>query len=586
MNDKLKLSFFKPGLVVFLIATIYFSNKSVAQSFVDINAGLTGVTYSSADWGDFDNDQDFDLVVMGSMAPGSYRTKIYRNDNGTFNETGDQLAGMEKGSVKWGDYDNDNDLDILLVGNNLEEKTFIYKNESGAFVSVDPGFYFAGSYSNGTWGDYDNDGDLDVFLSGNWNGAIYRNDGNDQFVETGNTIAMLSSTSSYWGDPDRDGDLDILLTGDTGGGMKTFLYTNNGGSFDGEELPVVGLSGGSIEWGDYDNDGDLDILSLGFNDYVEPEVYMFRNDGNGNYVNINTNLFPVAVGNATWGDFDNDGDLDVALTGKCSGCGVLLTAIYENKGEDDFEDINAGLADAEYSHVAWADFDGDSDLDLVLTGGNYNGNGFAKIYRNDLSLPNIQPETPGNLQVDFLNDIALLSWDKASDAQTPQNALTYNIRVGTSPLADDIFSAMAINENGWRKIVAPGNTGTSNFWKIEGLIEGTTYYWSVQTIDHTYQGSAFAAEQSFAYVTTGSDEYEQSDDLIVFPNPAQNQITLITNKRNDENQPYTIFNVEGFPVQKSTLTGNKIHLFDLENGTYFLKFDHSPVAPVKFIVIK
>jgi hypothetical protein len=565
----------------------FLSTSIVAQSFVDINAGLTGVTYSSAAWGDFDNDHDLDLIVSGATSSDSYRTKIYRNEDGNFTEVATTITGMGKGSVSWGDYDNDTDLDILITDANDEEKTLIYKNVEGNFEEVDPGFYYAGSFSHGTWADYDNDGDLDVFLSGSWQSILYRNDGNDQFNLTENTFAMLSSSAADWADFDRDGDLDLILTGDTGGGMITYLYINDDGAFLESILPIIGLSGGSIEWGDYDNDGDLDILTLGFDDFVAPEVYIFRNDGDGQYVNIDASLFPVAAGNATWGDYDNDGDLDVALTGKCSGCGVLLSAVYENQGNDQFQDINAGLADAEFSHIAWGDFDGDTDLDLILTGGNYSGSGFAKIYRNDAGLPNIVPEKPTNLQSEIIDDDVILSWDKAFDAQTPQDALTYNLCIGTDPELFDLMSPMAMNEDGYRKIVSTGNTSPTNFWKITGLTEGITYYWTVQTIDHTFHGSPFADVQSFTFLATEILDQTSAKNFSIHPNPASEVIYIDSGESYYTNLTFKILSVTGETLL-SGKTENKSHLdiSGLPNGIYFLHLPEYPDQTVKFFVTR
>ena len=96
---------------------------------------LLGVWNSSVDWGDYDNDGDLDILLAGSRKPGTssqYNTKVYRNNgDNSFTENADSyLQGMYFGSVEWGDYDNDGDLDILAsgqVGFN-EYATSIYKN--------------------------------------------------------------------------------------------------------------------------------------------------------------------------------------------------------------------------------------------------------------------------------------------------------------------------------------------------------------------------------------------------------------------------------------------------------------------------
>ncbi len=87
-------------------------------SFSDIDAGLTGVDYSSADWGDYDNDGDLDILLTGTAAGLHRVSRVYRNNGGTFTDIGALLPGVHWGSAAWGDYDNDGDLDILLTGDN------------------------------------------------------------------------------------------------------------------------------------------------------------------------------------------------------------------------------------------------------------------------------------------------------------------------------------------------------------------------------------------------------------------------------------------------------------------------------------
>ncbi len=542
------------------------------QTFVDINAGIINVSNGSADWGDYDNDRDMDLLLSGQTPNGLFLTKIYNNSNGNFTDINAGLEGINNGSVAWGDYDNDGDLDILMTGENLQEKTFIYKNEEGSFININLQIDYFGDFSFANWGDYDNDGDLDLFITGNWNTALYSNNGNDEFSITDNEFIMLSSGRATWADMDEDRDLDLLVTGDTGGGMKLYLYTNDEGSFSETELSNPGLASGSIEAGDYDSDGDLDILISGFDDYIAPATEIYRNDGNNNFVNIWGGLAPVAVGRTCWGDYDNDGDLDIALTGKLAGCGVFATEIYENLGNDYFNGISAPLQSAEYSYIAWGDYDNDTDLDLFLSGSSYTGGPFTKIYRNDISLPNFIPGPPQNLTVDFTATDVILSWDDGSDTQTDALALSYNIRLGTSSLLCNNISPMAHMDDGYRKIAMNGNTSLSNSWKLKNLEEGTTYYWSVQTIDNTFASSVFADEQSFTVLYTDVEPSQShSESIKVYPNPANDYISLSGNNIGLEDT-FGIYSIAGQKLfEFSVSSGKKIDVKILERGLYFIK---------------
>jgi len=96
----------------------------------------------------------------------------------------------------------------------------------------------------------------------------------------------------------------------------------------------------SVSWGDYDNDGDQDILLSGSSFDSGLKTIIYRNDS-GVFSIINAGLAGVN-GQSSWGDYDNDGDLDIVLTGN-SGSGII-SKIYRNDAGD-YKDINAGIAE-------------------------------------------------------------------------------------------------------------------------------------------------------------------------------------------------------------------------------------------------
>ncbi|KPA16315.1 hypothetical protein MHK_003478, partial [Candidatus Magnetomorum sp. HK-1] len=108
---------------------------SVLSPFTEVESiSLSGVYYSSSVFGDYDNDGDLDILLTGST--GSIKlSKVYRNTGGSFSEyTGINLTGVYFSSAAFGDYDNDGDLDILLTG--YSGSSFIskvYRNTGGSF---------------------------------------------------------------------------------------------------------------------------------------------------------------------------------------------------------------------------------------------------------------------------------------------------------------------------------------------------------------------------------------------------------------------------------------------------------------------
>jgi hypothetical protein len=186
-------------------------------------------------------------------------------------------------------------------------------------VMVTP-FLAAGDLSLGTSSrifsaDFNNDGWMDCALD--YEGPrLFRNFGNSLFTE----VSLPSgSNASYighpvWGDCDNDGDLDLFVaTGQLGMYVNWFYLNDGDGTFTKvTDSPLVNeatWSSGSA-WGDYDKDGDVDLAVGG---YDGPNL-LFKNDGFGNFEKVLNNSF-VNNGNYTeglaWADADNDGDLDI-----------------------------------------------------------------------------------------------------------------------------------------------------------------------------------------------------------------------------------------------------------------------------------
>ncbi len=464
-----------------------------AASFTDISAGLPPVYMSSVAWGDYDGDADLDFLLTG-YAAGGHISRVYRNDGGgVFTDINAGLPGVHQGSVAWGDYDNDGDLDILLAGNAGGYISRIYRNDGGLFTDINAGLTGVGSCS-AAWGDYDNDGDLDILLTGFAAGGgisrIYRND-NGVFVDINAGLPGVYRSSVAWRDYDNDGDLDILLTGFTDGGQISRIYRNDNGAFVDIGAGLIGVDDSSVAWGDYDNDGDLDILLTGWSSLAGYVGEIYRND-NGVFADIGAGIAGVEVSSAAWGDYDNDGDLDVLLAGTSTRGEVSL--VFQNNGGI-FSDIGAGLTGVHAGSLAWGDYDNDGDLDILLTGWTVSGS-VSAVYANNSPVHNTAPDAPTGLDATLDGSTLSLCWEAASDAQTPPEGLTYNVRVGTTPFGNEIASALSIPLSGYRKTVQRGNAGHRLGWTLHSpLLTGEIdIYWSVQAVDTGFMGSPFAAE--------------------------------------------------------------------------------------------
>jgi hypothetical protein len=501
------------GVFAALFAMIAVTDQSrAAVTFTDRNAGLAGVYASAAAWGDYDNDGDLDILLMGRTAAG-YATRVYRNDgSGQFTDMNVSVASGYRGSVAWGDYDNDGDLDIVITAlidlgpQSYDSFSRVYRNDgSGVFTDVNAGLVGVCD-SAVAWGDYDNDGDLDILVAGSARfptSRIYRNDGGGAFSDIGAGLAGIQCRPGAvaWGDYDNDGDLDVLLAGKTGAGEIACVYRNDGnGTFTDIGAGLVGVIAGSVAWGDYDNDGDLDILIAGFSWAAGGTnlTKLYRNDGAGVFTAIDAGLLGVNSGDVAWGDYDNDGDLDILVAGWTGT--ALASRIYRNDGSGGFAETGAGLPGVYEAALAWGDYDGDQDIDILLTGsiGGYPDYlPVARIYRNDGAPTNSLPFAPNGLSALLSGDRVTLNWDASTDGETAPAGLSYNLRIGTTPSGDEIWSAMADPTTGCRRVVQLGNAQKRTSWTVKLPSSWSTISWSVQAVDGAYAGSAFAAEQSF-----------------------------------------------------------------------------------------
>ena len=184
---------------------------------------------------------------------------------------------------------------------------------------------------------------------------IYHNNGNGTFTDINANLIGVHDSSVAWGDYENDGNLDILLKGLTvsSDGISKIYHNNGNGTFTDININLPAVEESSVAWGNYDNDCDLDILLTGTTiSMVISKIY--RNNGNGTFTDILANLMPVHHSSVAWGDYDNDGDLDILLMGRVGGFGVgSISKVYRNDGNNTFTNINANLIGVHDGSVAW-----------------------------------------------------------------------------------------------------------------------------------------------------------------------------------------------------------------------------------------
>ncbi|MHC1764584.1 MAG: FG-GAP-like repeat-containing protein [Verrucomicrobiia bacterium] len=393
------------GSVTSKVATL-----TVDPAFVKMNQpDLVGSAHNELPyWVDLEDDGWLDLVVaVGWGAVEGSPLMVFTNDcAGTLSLTQTHdLSQVSAGFafIAWADLDNDGDLDGYAA---VEPAQSLYfQNEGGGrftTVRVDSAWTANGTAVGGdvpASADMDNDGFLDLVVGSYDNGTntVLHGLGGGRFERVRQNAVALTRAypeSLSWADYDDDGYMDLFEATSDGPDQLDLLFHNlGGGRFSrmttGPFVTVSDISMGPL-WGDYDNDGDLDL-------FVSSLTYtnqLYRNLGNGVFrADQASPVFPAGelrcVG--SWGDYDNDGWLDLFLTQSHGS----QSRLFHNRGDGTFEEIKTGslVREATGYGGAWGDYNNDGFLDLCIsdpeTGVNYlfqnnlrqlsNTNGWLKV---------------------------------------------------------------------------------------------------------------------------------------------------------------------------------------------------------------
>jgi len=265
--------------------------------------------------------------------------------------------------------------------------TQTYLNESEQWQSN----LTAVSWSSSVFGDIDNDGDSDLVAIGygvSYSSKIYLNNGTTLTENSTwqQNLTQVHDGSLAFGDIDNDGDLDLVLMGcgDGGGGginycnsggHVTKIYINNGTSLVESsqwQSNLTKLHYSSSTFGDIDNDGDLDLITTGRDSDNSKRTLVYLNNGTTltESSQWQSNLVNVIGGCIAFGDIDNDGDLDLGLCGDITAVPYRTTKIYLNNGTSFVEDSTweGDLTSVGDCQLSFSDFDNDGDLDINLIG--------------------------------------------------------------------------------------------------------------------------------------------------------------------------------------------------------------------------
>jgi streptogramin lyase len=297
------------------------------------------------------------------------------------------FEGVQDGKVSWGDYDRDGDMDLLLMGSGVDGTiTNIYRNNDGVFVNTNQNFtkYLGG---DAEFVDVDQDGWLDVALSGNSPigrvSELYINRGSDSpsapffQLSTNYVVEGLSQSDMEWGDLDNDGDPDLIISGiNEENQYRTLYYTNLGNyTFLQEEFfSAQGRIQAEIDMFDSDNDGDLDVGISGIDEGDNFGYQFYTNsyyDASQNFdANYNFNNYRwLRDGKTMFLDLDVDSRMDYFAMG-----------LDENRNTQQVSNLGVSLTPLSNPDFAFADYNNDGLNDVVITGEDEQGNPVTKLY--------------------------------------------------------------------------------------------------------------------------------------------------------------------------------------------------------------
>jgi hypothetical protein len=401
-----------------------------------MGSGVCVIDYDNDGWPDifFVNSMDWPGHAKGK----SYPTLYHNNRDGTFTDV-TREAGLDVEmygiGCAVGDFDNDgyDDIYVTAVGG-----SHLFRNlHNGKFadVTAKAGLGDSGFPTGAVWFDYDNDGRLDLFvahyvewsqkadqfcsLDGKhksyctpeaYNGEssrLFHNLGNGRFEDVNNRAGLYDPKGKSLGvallDYDDDGWMDLFVSNDTA--ANKLYHNNHNGTFTesgfsaGVAFSDAGRAraGMGTDAGDYDNSGRQSLL---IGNFTDESMSLYHNDGSGLFTDQSqaAGIVMASAQSLTFGafffDYDLDGHLDIfAANGHVADDISVVRPnlqyaepplLFHNNGQGKFDDVTGEVGTALRRRMvsrgaAYADFDNDGDLDVIVT----TNNGAAHLFRNE-----------------------------------------------------------------------------------------------------------------------------------------------------------------------------------------------------------
>ena len=557
------------------------TNSNLSAKTFEVAAGVTYFIVWDNRWSSAGF--DFTLSVVPIIYPVTYTTQTVSTINSSYN-------------ICVVDMNGDNKDDI--VGINATNMRVHYQgNTAGNFTISDYNFSFSGTTTAAllpNWsmaaGDYNEDGYNDLVL-GNGSGTTIITSNNTGSIYTAFVPGQnIFSQRTNFSDLNNDGNLDIFVCHDI---APSCYYLNNGnGNLTFYQSTVtpgsmsIATSTGNYAtlFTDFDNDGDSDVF---VSKCSGPPCELYRYDGNNTYTNISAsagiNVTPIQTWSSAIADFDNDGDMDIIITASASLHKYFRNNLdTTNTTEEGFTNITAGSGwdtntATNIDNIAY-DFDNNGFVDVLGGGGkimfNQGNSTFAPVGYTGISVGAV-----GDLNNDGFLDIQNgttiryavpngNNWIKVSlqGVQSNRNGIGARVEIygAFGKQIRDIrsgegFKYMSSLNAHFGIGTATGITQVIIRWP-SGVVDVINNP-SINQSLHVVEGSSPLAQDSF-----------KADNIIVYPNPASEQLTL-SNIDLNTIKDISIVSMHGKVIKKVKLTNETISITNLSEGIYILAIE-------------
>lgn len=539
----------------------------INQNFPEVNGASR-----SANWVDLNLDGNLDIFITNGPSSGQNNEAYLGFGNGNFVPyNADDPMMLDQSPSVGATFAHANTfpgMDVFIA-TWYNERNLHYTWSGDIFEQVEvapPADEF--SYSEtGAFGDADADGFLELYVT-NSAGSDLRNlyyapSQLGAFIQISDGEQVQDEGASRgvtWIDYDNDGDADLFITNEDNAPNR--LYQNQGdGSFLAIENEIITVNAGATmsgTWGDYNNDGYMDLFICNYGS----DNQLYRNSPDG-FIEITESVVSSDGGysfSANWGDIDNDGDLDLFVSNAFEPDNQTLNNfLYINNGDETFTKVESEIVSQNEGWTygnAFGDYDEDGDMDL-LTANCYNDAEANRLYRNTTSDGEDSP-----------------SWIEIHCVGTISNPLAVGTRVSVL--------AVINGEEVWqtREISSQSSYCGQNMYPVhfglgdaDEILELTLDWPSSPTETYTN----LEVNQHFGAVEgngpMGIDEIEEIP-VVIYPNPAVSQVNLAFEKDISAPMHLKVFDLQGKEV---------LDLGPLQVGVNRLEYDISNLPAGTFL---